>query len=427
MTRLFNSNVNILAEWLGNQEYTGRGPARTSRLDTSGNAEADPSSGLPASYIWVRRDGGRAETRALIGSGLRGWERIGNLPVEVGINSSGELEAIKPLINVETAYVYGDELSTAPARNLYIESRQFTAGLVTADTDGDGGLNVRVQPLAHADKVMGGAVSVSASVPSNSGERRLAVIYYDVSADALGVANGAVTTSAAPFTLENAVAIALGGTDRIRLGAVELANGQTTVEANNNFIDCRDWLTLEGTGVQSVVAGTNVTVDNTDPQNPIVSATGGGGGSIGDWIVIREKQTAGTYGGAFTNGADCTRVLNEELVDTGNHASLASNQITLAAGTYRFEIKCPAFFVGQHVAWLYDVTNAVDVAVGTAEYSNPTNGGMNSSVIVGRVTIAGSTVFEVRHRCQTTKTVDGFGTASGFKDEIYTVAMFWKE
>lgn len=30
-------------------------------------------------------------------------------------------------------------------------------------------------------------------------------------------------------------------------------------------------------GVKSVVAGTNVTVDNTDPQNPIVNATGGGG------------------------------------------------------------------------------------------------------------------------------------------------------
>jgi hypothetical protein len=30
--------------------------------------------------------------------------------------------------------------------------------------------------------------------------------------------------------------------------------------------------------VQSIVAGTNVTVDNTDPANPIVSATGGGGG-----------------------------------------------------------------------------------------------------------------------------------------------------
>lgn len=33
-------------------------------------------------------------------------------------------------------------------------------------------------------------------------------------------------------------------------------------------------------GVLEVVAGTNVTVDNTDPQRPIVNATGGGGGKV---------------------------------------------------------------------------------------------------------------------------------------------------
>lgn len=32
-------------------------------------------------------------------------------------------------------------------------------------------------------------------------------------------------------------------------------------------------------GVQSIVAGTGISVDVTDPQNPTVSATGGGGGS----------------------------------------------------------------------------------------------------------------------------------------------------
>ena len=31
-------------------------------------------------------------------------------------------------------------------------------------------------------------------------------------------------------------------------------------------------------GIQSIVAGTNVTIDNTDPLNPVVSATGGGSG-----------------------------------------------------------------------------------------------------------------------------------------------------
>lgn len=35
-----------------------------------------------------------------------------------------------------------------------------------------------------------------------------------------------------------------------------------------------------GGRVNSVVAGTNVTVDNTDPRNPVVSSTGGSGGGI---------------------------------------------------------------------------------------------------------------------------------------------------
>lgn len=39
---------------------------------------------------------------------------------------------------------------------------------------------------------------------------------------------------------------------------------------------------LADTAIQSVVAGSNVTVDNTDPRNPVVSASGGGGGGSGD-------------------------------------------------------------------------------------------------------------------------------------------------
>lgn len=36
----------------------------------------------------------------------------------------------------------------------------------------------------------------------------------------------------------------------------------------------------DGGGIESIVAGTNVTVDDTDPQNPIISATGGGSSSL---------------------------------------------------------------------------------------------------------------------------------------------------
>lgn len=54
-------------------------------------------------------------------------------------------------------------------------------------------------------------------------------------------------------------------------------------------------------GVQSVVAGTNVTVDNTDPHNPVVSATGGSGSPGGSDTQVQFNDS-GNFGGdsAFT-------------------------------------------------------------------------------------------------------------------------------
>ena len=49
-----------------------------------------------------------------------------------------------------------------------------------------------------------------------------------------------------------------------------------------------------GGQVDSVVAGTNVTVDNTDPQNPIVNSTGSALGSI---IKVRSLSTAISFSG----------------------------------------------------------------------------------------------------------------------------------
>jgi hypothetical protein len=62
----------------------------------------------------------------------------------------------------------------------------------------------------------------------------------------------------------------------------------------------QDIIDTVGGGVQSVVAGTNVTVDNTDPANPIVSASGGGGAS---GIHALVKPQAGTAVSACFTGA----------------------------------------------------------------------------------------------------------------------------
>lgn len=146
-----------------------------------------------------------------------------------------------------------------------------------------------------------------------------------------------------------------------------------------------------------------------------------------DYIEIRDQQAAGTDGGGFTSGSFQTRTLNTEASDTGNLATLSSNQITLSAGTYECDISCPAGVVGNHQAKLRNVTDSADVLIGTSEYTGTGNTTYTRSRITGRFTIAASKALEVQHRCETTRNTDGFGNAANFGVvEVYTVARFWR-
>ncbi len=93
---------------------------------------------------------------------------------------------------------------------------------------------------------------------------------------------------------------------------------------------------VNNAGVLTVVAGTNVTVDNTDPQNPIVSATSGSGGEgfraympvgvasigtgdtiTGNWSISSSGAGFDLSGGAwnFTTGVYTTPVTGIYLIN----------------------------------------------------------------------------------------------------------------
>jgi hypothetical protein len=149
-----------------------------------------------------------------------------------------------------------------------------------------------------------------------------------------------------------------------------------------------------------------------------------------NYILLRDKKAHGTNGGTFTQEGWRTRDLNDEVVDTGGHASISSNQIILAAGTYRFRISAPALRVGRHTARLFNITSNAAIIQGTTEYSNDNAyASTTPSIISGRVTLNVTTTLEVQHYCDVTWATLGFGAASetGTNEEIYTVAEFWKE
>ena len=151
-------------------------------------------------------------------------------------------------------------------------------------------------------------------------------------------------------------------------------------------------------------------------------STGAGMG----YVKLVDTKAQNTAGGTFTSGAWQTRVLNTEEEDINNDCSLASNQITLEAGTYECQISCPVFHVNRHQTRLYNTTGAVVVLLGTSEYSavGAPPQPANRSFISGRFTIAASQALEVQHICQTTQATQGFGVENNFTSEVYTVAVF---
>lgn len=151
-----------------------------------------------------------------------------------------------------------------------------------------------------------------------------------------------------------------------------------------------------------------------------------GNGNGEDYILIRDEKATGTNGGTFTDSAWRTRDQNVIVEDVGGHASLSSNQITLAAGIYRFYITAPAFNVGSNKAKLINITDTIEI-IGTSVNSDQGNFPTVISVISGRFIIAAPKVFEVQHQCQTTHAVSGFGNQSGFSViEVYTNTEFFK-
>lgn len=139
-------------------------------------------------------------------------------------------------------------------------------------------------------------------------------------------------------------------------------------------------------------------------------------------LHVRDEKAADTDGGTATVGAFDKRDLNTVVTNTITGASLASDQITLPAGTYDIVASTPAFDVAQHKCKLRNTTDSTDELIGTSEFARNANAGdVTRSFIYGRFTIAATKVFEIQHRVSATQAANGLGPKSNYGViEIYT-------
>lgn len=144
--------------------------------------------------------------------------------------------------------------------------------------------------------------------------------------------------------------------------------------------------------------------------------------SIVPYAVFEDQKSNGTAGGSPTTGARNTRVINTQVSNTIAGASLASNQITLAAGTYYINGYATTGGVNGHKLFLRNTTDSTDDLIGSSGRAFDGVASNSTSTIEGIITIAAQKVFELQHYIG----ANGSGTsglgyaASASAVEVYT-------
>lgn len=143
--------------------------------------------------------------------------------------------------------------------------------------------------------------------------------------------------------------------------------------------------------------------------------------------ILRDEKPQSTHGGTFVAGAWQQRDLNIKYGDPGGYVTLASNQFTLASGSYLLRATVPgASGINVHQARLYNVTTGTTAMYGTVVYSGTGTAMLDYSFITALVAHSGPATFEIQHRCAATINNTGFGFAANFGTEVYTTVEIWR-
>ena len=154
----------------------------------------------------------------------------------------------------------------------------------------------------------------------------------------------------------------------------------------------------------------------------------GGFGKFASYAIIADQKTQNSGAGTFTSGSFQHRDLNTILYNPDSIVTLSSNDFTLQAGSYFVRASAPAFAVNRHMALLRNHTDSTNIQTGTSEYVSHSQGGANSrSFISARFTLDAAKALRITHKCETTRSGNGFGVESNMSTETYTVVEIFKE
>jgi hypothetical protein len=142
------------------------------------------------------------------------------------------------------------------------------------------------------------------------------------------------------------------------------------------------------------------------------------------YMKVSERYGSGTQAPLFS-GTTIVRSLNTVEWNDVPGASLASNTVTLPAGTYEVSIRAPAYGSSNHQAWLRNLTDLSSPLIGSSSYSSATNASTTDSVVSGRFTISATKQFQVYHYAGGGNRA-GQSVGNSINSEVYAEAIFRK-
>lgn len=201
------------------------------------------------------------------------------------------------------------------------------------------------------------------------------------------------------------------------------------------------YMTNHSPGLPAIVVGSKLVAGGLQGPRGAVGATGGAGptGPTGSLLyAILQHRIAGAGGdaGGSVAGPWQTVPLNTEVSDSGGIVTLAANQFTLAAGTYRVAWRVPAYKVNAFTTKLQNITDGASVTnAGTGEAASGSNSkapaaedGVFYSIGEARFTLAAIKVLAVQVQVTTNRAADGMGPALALGlGDVFASVQIWKE
>lgn len=138
----------------------------------------------------------------------------------------------------------------------------------------------------------------------------------------------------------------------------------------------------------------------------------------GPQVIVQDQKSNGTSGGASSATSYQTRTLNT-TVRNAVGATISTNTVALAAGTWLIEARAPAYNTNQHRARIYNQTDTATAVLGPANNASSTANTQTDATVSGLVTITSAKTFRLEHYTNSAF-ADGLGSpVSSGETEVY--------